>query len=162
MFEFYSAGNLHEIRRIDAKAVENAPELDVNITIEAMSLPVADRKRQLTEQPGRRLRGGEAADQSRVIVERNLLGPFSPGGALPDAAQTTFVTAILEVDGHAEVWLVDRSTGKDWKLHEGESLPMESLHGSVKAIGANDVTIDLGGRIRRYRCVDNTRRRGDA
>ena len=157
LFEFYSAGNLHQIRRIDVKPVENAPELDVNITIEAMSLPGADRKRQLTERRGKTLRLAKLADYNKVIVERNLLGPFSPGGALPDAAKTTFVTAILEVDGRAEVWLVDRTTGKDWKLHEGESLPMESLHGSVKAIGTNDVTIDLGGRIHRYRCGDNLR-----
>jgi len=161
LFEFYSAGNLHQIRHIDMKPVENAPELDVNIIIEALSLPGADRKRQLTEQRGKTLRLAKLADYNKVIVERNLLGPYSPV-SLPDAAQTTFVTAILEVDGRAEVWLVDRTTGKDWKLHQGEGLPMESFHGSVKSIGTSDVTIDFGGRTHRYRCGDNLRAGSDS
>ena len=158
LYEFYSAGHLHQIRLMDVKTVPNSTDLDVNIDLEAMSLPGADRKNTLTQQHGKKLRLAKLSDYDKTIVGRNLFGPFRPEGSEPpppDAAKTTFVTAILAVDGRAEVWLVDRSTGKDWKLREGDRLEVGSIQGTVKAIGTHDIEVDSDGRLHRYHFGDS-------
>ena len=160
LYAFSSAGHLHQIRSIDVKPVENPPELDVSLTVEAMSLPGADRTNKLTTMQNKTLHRAKLSEYSEKIVGRNVFGPVRAAGnsleTAADAAQTTFVTAILGGDG-GEVWLIERTTGKDWKLHEGEHLQAGSLQGTVKAIGTHDVTIDLGGHLRRYRCGDHLR-----
>lgn len=155
LYEFYAAGHLHQIRLIDVNAVPNSPDLDVNIDVEAMSLPAADRKSKLTEERGKALRLNNLSDYIQAIAKRNLLGPFRPQG--PDATELTFVTAILAVDGRGEVWLVNRTTHQDWKLHEGEQFQVSALRGTVKSIGAHDIVVDVDGRLRRYRSGDNLR-----
>jgi hypothetical protein len=158
LYEFYSAGHLHQIRLLDIAAVPNSRDLEVNIDVEAMSLPGADRKSGLTAEHGKALRLSKPSDYSRKIVARNLFGPFRPPmSGPPDMAQSTFVTAILAVDGRGEVWLIDKTSGADWKLHEGERFRLGFLPGSVKAIGAREVTIELGGQLRRYRNGDSLR-----
>lgn len=153
LHEFYSAGHLHQIRLIDVSTVPNSPEIEVNIDVEAMSLPGADRKNKLTEERGKSLRLGKLSDYSQAIVTRNLFGPFRPQG--PDATELTFVTAILAVDGRSEVWLVNRTSGQDWKLHEGDRFEVSALHGTVKSIGARDIVVEVDGRLRRFRSGEN-------
>jgi hypothetical protein len=152
---FYSAGHLHQISSLDVTRVANSGDLDVKIDIEGMSLRGADRKSELAKEPGKALRLAKLPDYSTAIVARNLFSP--PQGAPPDMAQTTFVTGIVAAAGRGEVWLVDKTSGRDWKLHEGEPVQVGSFQGSVKTIGANDVTLDLGGRQCRYRCGDSLR-----
>ena len=65
------------------------------------------------------------------------------------------VSLVHAVDGRGEVWLVERTSGKDWKLHDGERLEIGLLRGTVRTIGTHDVTVDVGGRLRRYRTGDN-------
>jgi hypothetical protein len=164
LHEFYSAGHLHQIRMMDISRVPNSTDLEVSIDVEALSLPDADRKNKLTEDPGKSLRLVQLVDYSKTIVKRDLFAPFRPveKHEPPDAAKSTFVTAILAVDGRGEVWLVDRTTGKDRKLHVGEQLEVGSLRGTVKSIGTHDLVVDVGGRLRRYRSGDNLGSGGDS
>jgi hypothetical protein len=158
LYEFYRAGHLHQIRLIDVSSVPKSTDLNVNIDVEALSLPGADRKNKLTEVQNKTLPSAELSVYKNAIVKRNLFAPFRPAGDQPpDAAQTTFVTAILAVDGVSEVWLVDRTTGKDWKLHAGERLEVGSIKGTVTSIGTHDIVVDIGGRPRRYHTGDNLR-----
>jgi len=53
--------------------------------------------------------------------------------------------------------LIDRTTSKDWKLHEGDRFEVSSLRGTVKSIGAHDIVVEVDGRLRRYRSGDNLR-----
>ena len=50
MYEFYSAGFLHQIRKMDIKPNKSSRDLEVNLTIEALSLPTAESKERLPEQ----------------------------------------------------------------------------------------------------------------
>jgi hypothetical protein len=153
LYEFYSAGHLHQIRLIDINTVPNSPDIDVNIDVEAMSLPSADRRNKLTEERGHTLCLKTLADYSKAIATRNLFGPFHPPG--PDATELTFVTAILAVDGRGEVWLVNRMSGQNWKLHEGDRFEVSALRGAVKSIGTRDIVVEVDGRLRRYRSGGN-------
>ena len=40
LYEFYSVGHLHQIRRLDIKSIEGASDLDVTMTVEALSRPL--------------------------------------------------------------------------------------------------------------------------
>jgi hypothetical protein len=161
LHEFYRAGHLHQIRVIDVSKTPNSTDLTVNLEVEALSLPGADRKNKLTELQNKAIPSAELSTYKDAIVKRDLFAPFRPtGDEPPDAAQTTFVTAILGVDGVGEVWLVDRGSGKDWKLHVGEPLEVGSVKGTVKSIGTHGVVVEIDGQPRRYRTGDNLRGSG--
>jgi hypothetical protein len=157
LYEFYSAGHLHQIRLIDVAAVSNSPDLDVRIDVEAMSLPDADRKSKLTAERGKTLGSKKPADYSEAMVKRNMFSPPRPTPSPPDAAASTFVTAILAVEGRGEVWLVNRGTSQDWQLHEGEQFNLQATQATVKSIGKQDVVIEIDGRPCRFHTGDSLR-----
>ena len=69
---------------MDIKPVEKSGTLDVNMTVEALSLPGADRKDQLSHEPGNGLRLAKLDDYREAIVEpkplRRLLAGARVGG----------------------------------------------------------------------------------
>jgi len=160
LWEFYSAGHLHLISLIELTAVPNSPDVDVNIDVDAMSLPGADRKTELAKEPGKSLRLASLADYGK-IAERNFFRPFQPPAVQPESAPTILVTAILRTERRGEVWLVDRPSNKDWKLHEDEHFDAGKLKGTVKTIGTRAVAIEIDGCLGQYRCGD-TLKGGDA
>jgi hypothetical protein len=156
--EFYSAGHLQQLRRLDVKPVEKSTDVDVILGIEALLLPGADRTDKLSTEPGNRLKSVKLSDYG-IVAARNLFAPpVSQTPNVPfDAAQLTFVTAILEVDGKAQVWLLDRTAGKTFRLGPGEKFEIGPLHGSVVEIGRRDVVLELDGKQRRLTYGDHLR-----
>ncbi len=163
LYEFYSAGHLHQIRSLTLKPVENSRELDVGMTIQALSLPDADRKDQLTKEPGHGLKLASIDDYRGAIAKRDLFTPFRE--ARPqvadnslDMARFVFVTGFTEVDGARQVWIQDRTAGKLWTLSEGGEFQVGQLRGKVRSIGADrEVIIDFDGHGRRLRGGENLR-----
>jgi hypothetical protein len=162
LYDFYSAGHLQQIRLLDAKPIDNSTDLDVNMTIEAMSLPGADRKDQLSKEPRHGPPLAKRSLYSGPIVGRNLFAPYAAPTRTRerpslDLARFMFVTAILEVDGRRQVWLFDRTSGRTWKLSDGESFHVGALSGQVKSVGPTEVIVDLDGQVRRLGHGDNLR-----
>jgi hypothetical protein len=177
LFDFYKAGHLQQIRQMDIKPAENAQGLDVSLTIEALSFPTADRKDQLTKEPGHGLKLAKADDYRDPIVKRNLFArytppvsaahsadaqhtkkPEKPTDPMADTAQYAFVTGFTEVDGVPQVWIQDRMAGKNWKLAEGQEFKIGKLHGTVRKIATDrEVTLDFDGHRRRLGVGDNLR-----
>lgn len=169
LYEFHSAGHLHQIRQMDVKPLENSRELDVNLTVEALSLPNADRKDRLSAERGKGLKLAKLEDYRDVIVNRDVFAPYvPPKPAKPavvekpkkpvDRGQYTFVTGFTEVDGQRQVWIQDRIAGKTWQLAEGAEFKVGDLPGKVCSIGpAHEATIDFDGQCRRLRDGDNLR-----
>jgi hypothetical protein len=170
LYDFYSAGHLQQIRQMDIKPLENARELDVNLTVEALSLPGADRKDQLTKESGTGLRLASLDDYRDPITKRNLFAPYvapppSHAGTAAaksdnqvDVAQYAFVTGFTEVDGVRQVWIQDRVAGKLWRLNEGESFQVGRLRGTVRKITAtSNVVVEFDGHRRRLRDGENLR-----
>ena len=170
LYEFYSVGYLHQIRKMDIKPVPNSRELDVNMTIEALSLPSAEAKTELPKEAGHGLKLPKLADYRSPIVSRNLFAgyvrPKPPPSAAPpprrrerpsvDPADYAFVTGFTEVDGAAQVWLQDRIVGKLWKLGDGESFAIGKMQGKIEAIAPDgEVIVEFDGRRRRLRRGDN-------
>jgi hypothetical protein len=155
---FYKAGHLHQIRLLEIKPVEEGRELDVSMTIEALSLPNADRSSDLSEESGHGLLLAELKDYSETIEHRNFFAKVAPKEVekKADPLQSVYVTGFTQVDGAWKVWLFDRTTSKKWILREGESFDIGDVHGVVKSIDeTHRVSFEIGGQTRLLRNGEN-------
>jgi hypothetical protein len=164
LYDFYSAGHLQQLKRLEVKPVDNGRDLDVVLSIEALSLPGADRRDRLAKTSFTRLHFTRPADYTDVIVARNLFAPYVPPAIVRaptrprvDASQFTFITGITEAGSQRQVWLEERLTDRKVRLLEGEAFDAAGAHGTVQSIGERDVVIEWDGRTRRYHVGDNLR-----
>ena len=72
MYRFYSAGFLHQIRKLNVKPVPNSTDLQVNLIIEALSLPTAVAENELPKESGHVLQleetGGLRSDHGAKLL----------------------------------------------------------------------------------------------
>jgi hypothetical protein len=138
LYEFYRADHLHKIESLNLTPVPRSDELDIALSIEALSLPEGERKDQLTPRVSDRLASDELAEY-RVIVERNL---FGIGGGAFDAADFAYLTAITEVNGEPEAWFTLRASGELLKLRNGQPFQIGALAGNIVEITDSDVVLN--------------------
>lgn len=150
---FYSAGHLQLLRSLTL-APQKEGRLEVKMSIDALVLPGADRKDVLSSVPGEALAGGSFKEYRDVITKRNTFSAYKP--APPKPAQRTSkpdpavdpmrfakVTAIL-TDPELVVWIHMESTGKLYKLAEGEAFDLgEQRRGKVNRIHLASRTVEL-------------------
>lgn len=164
LFGFYSKDYLHKIRQLTIKP--EGSELDLIITIEALSLPEADHEDSLSEAESPRLAGASLSDFD-LIAERNLFAPYRPppppvverprepepprGPPPPpafDPSKYTFVTGIVEENGQPQLWLKARTTGETFKLAVGDTFDLGPVRGKVLEIHQRAAEIELDGERR--------------
>ncbi len=165
LYEFYSVGYLHQIRSMNIKPMPSSRELDVSMTIEALSLPLADSKNQLPKEAGQVLRLAKRSDYREPIESRNLFAaytrPIPPAPTVRreqsiDPGDYAFVTGFTEVDGTAKVWIKDRTGDKLLILGSGESFTVGRMSGKVETIQPDgEVIIEFDGRRCQLRNGDN-------
>jgi len=175
LFDFYSAGHLHQIRWLSIKPQEDSEKLDLVFTIEALSLPSADQERQLSHAPGESLKLDELSAYWDAIVRRRLEGErFAPSGGLfaayypqppktvvsrpdppapkepekPEFDHSRFakLTGNVAKDGRWEAWLTVQTTGKQWQLSEGDTFEIGSLRGKVTRVLPHAMEFEAEGR----------------
>jgi hypothetical protein len=160
LYDFYSAGHLHKIRTLTIKPVENSKNLDLNISVEAMSLPGSAEKDSLSAEPGNRLKLSSWEDYKNAIVGRNLFAAYSPPktskdknevdsnivSTSSDFSQYATLTAIVEADGVAEAWLSVRNTGETLEIREGEQFKIGPVLGKIMRIGHGEIDIEIDGK----------------
>ncbi len=139
LYEFYSAGHLHQIRSLAITPLKGTENLDLSVSIEALVLPSADRSGRLTNLRSDRLAHGSLSDYD-VIVSRNL---FGAGGA-SDATDFTYLTAVNYVDGQPEAWFDLRTESKLLKLQPGQTLRIGPFEGTIAEIADSDVVLTSG------------------
>ena len=138
LYDFYRADYLHQIQRLAITPVPKTHELDVTLVIDALVLPDAAAKDQLSERRSDRL-AYEALADYRPIVTRNL---FGEGGASRfDAADHAYLTAVLEVDGQPYAWFTVRTTSEVLKLAVGQTVEVGQFRGTVSEIVGRDVVL---------------------
>ncbi len=162
LFEFYNAGYLHQIRHIGIKPVGNSKDLDLTITVEAVSLPDAVLKDKLRPPKGDLL-AAALPDYRKAIVDRNIFAPYAPSVAVIerphhetpqpvnrfDQSKYTYLTAIVAVDDILGAWFFVRPTGKTLILHEGDPIEVGTVKGTVARIDPSEVEVqDAGGNRR--------------
>ncbi len=138
LYEFYRADHLHQIESLNLTPVPKSDELDIALSLEALSLPNGERKDKLSTRVSDRLASNQLSDYG-AIMERNL---FGIGGGSLDAADFAYLTAITEVDGEAEAWFTLRASGELLKLRNGQSFHIGALSGNVIEITDADVILD--------------------
>ena len=155
LFGFYSAGYLHQIRRITVKPSEKGKDLELVILIDALSLPTADRKDQLSKEKANRLALASLDDYRKAIGARNVLAPYQPPppskksdekGPPFDPSKYAFVTAIVQVNGRPQVWVKARTTDEKFQLAQGEKLQIGPFQATIARINARDVEIEIDGK----------------
>jgi hypothetical protein len=140
LFEFYSAGHLHQIQSIVITPLQKTGELDLSITIDALALPGADRKDRLSAERSDRLASAKPEDY-RSIVQRNL---FAVGGGL-DPTDQTYLSAVNYVDGEPEAWFTLRNSDELLKLRKGSRLEIGQFSGKLIEIDDADVILESDG-----------------
>ena len=83
LYHFHQIDHLQQIRRLQIRPIENSRDLDIAVTIEALSLPAASRQDRLTDDPSVRLADTTIEQFQKRIVGRNL---FSPPNHAPSLA----------------------------------------------------------------------------
>jgi len=159
---FYSAGHLHMVYSLVIEPVEKSGEMKFTITVDSLILPGADRRKELSKEPGNRLASADVAAY-KVIAERNLFAPYAPpkppvlAKAPPepkpefDPSRYAYATAIVGGrDGRLEVWLRKRTTDETLTLHEGDPLEVGPFKGMVARIGPREFEIRLEGEPKPY------------
>jgi hypothetical protein len=138
LFEFYHAGHLHQIRSVNISPLPRRNELDLVITVEALVLPTADRKDELSPVRANRLAFSDLGDY-RLIADRNLFGFTTQGVHETDQ---TFLTAIVQVQDQPQAWFTVRSTDRVLKLACGDQLAIGQFQGTVEEISGHDVIVE--------------------
>lgn len=158
LYDFYSAGHLHKISALTIKPVKNSSDLDLDITIEALSLPGSKQKDKLYVETGKPLKLS-LDEYKKSIVDRNLFAAYKPPppprdtkdrGPKPTPPKInpldfSYLTAIIEADGVPEAWLYERTTGQTLRLHEGEDFKIDKYSCKVIRIGYNEIEIEIDG-----------------
>jgi hypothetical protein len=182
LYEFYSAGFLHEIKKLDLKPVQGSHDLEVTMSIEAASLPTAVSKEQLSNEPRHDLQAAKKskdreptlADYRDPIVKRDFFAKYvpptpdrpprqivdvPPRPRLPtpvDPADFAFITGVVEVDGSPRVFLHERMADKTSQLSAGQPFFVGDGKGVVQSIRPEgDVIVDFAGHRRLLHLGDN-------
>ncbi len=141
LWEFYSTDHLHKIQKLDITPTKDN-QLDLSIAIEALALPEADRKENLTPRKSNRLASSTVDDYLQPIVNRDL---FRIVGSGSDPTDLTYLTAVIENDGQLEAWFTLRGKDRMLKLRVGETLDIGQFRGAVAEIVEGDVVIESEG-----------------
>lgn len=170
LFDFYSAPHLHQLRRMSVKPLEKGG-LDLNLGIEAVLVPTATRVDSLSTEPVKRLDLATWDEYRKTIDGRNVFTAYAPPPpprpdpppvarrpdppappAPPafDAAKHTVVTAVLEVSGAYQVWLLNRTSGETMKLNQGEKFKVGAFQGTVGDFSVDGVWLESNGKKTLY------------
>ncbi len=128
-------------------STREGPKYEIVMAIEALSLPDGENKDQLSAAQAERLAYKELDDYRKTIAERGFFSPYSPP-VESDPAADTFVTAVVKKEGKYQAWINQRSSGKTFKLHEGDTFDVGKETATVSKIEPHSVEIQLGERRR--------------
>lgn len=80
LYDFYKTGHLHKISSLLINPLGNSKDLDLTITVEALSLTDTEpsRRDKLTSEPGNRLLRRSFDEYSKIIVYRNIFVAYTP------------------------------------------------------------------------------------
>jgi len=141
LFEFYHAGHLHQVQRINITPAQRRDELDLDIAVQALILPTADREDRLSNVAAKRLAFDNLAEYN-PIAERN---PFGFTGEGVHQTDQTFLTAVVQTREQRQAWFTVRSTDEVQRLAAGERLTVGTFQGIIQAIDDHDVIVESDG-----------------
>jgi hypothetical protein len=158
LHDFYSAGHLHQIKRLVILPADPGM-VSLNMTVEALMLPGAERKDSLTNEAGKNLTLPNYGEYQKAIGGRNVFAEYVPEKKADkppekaaesfDLAKLTYITSFwVGADGRPQVWINERNLNKITKLHEGDAFQIGPLKGTVKKIDfpRRQVELEINGK----------------
>jgi hypothetical protein len=168
LYKFYSTDWLHRVRLLAIQPKERSQLIEVNASVEAISLRDALRRDTLPSRPPRNLSAGDVNVYTRTLAQRNLFAPYSPPPpperrppvvSTPptpppsppppppfDASRFAFLTGIVGPPGRLEAWVLSRTEGRIYVLREGDEFQIGLLRGRVRRLELRSAEIEAEGR----------------
>jgi Tfp pilus assembly protein PilO len=100
LYDFYRGGHLHKIRSLSLNPVGSGQTVDMNLSIEAIALPNADREAELTTLVSEDLALSQERDY-QLIARRNF---FGRGGTQSAWKEISLSAITFDVQGVGEAW----------------------------------------------------------
>lgn len=163
LYGFYSADYLHQIKGLTITPLEESKKLNLVIQIEAMVLNGATDADGKARLDALQEHAEEAIDEALLdkycdtIGKRAIFSRYSPpppvrtpdpprmeqapSRPLFDHGKFTRITGITEVDGRPAVWISLMTSGKEFRLFEGESFDVGPVRAKILDIQIQDRTI---------------------
>ena len=155
LYEFYRSAQLHQVTKLNLINSPGAPELTVDLQVEALILPGATDKDSLPDGQSDRLKLANADEYEKKITGRDLFKVYTPPrppsktpvAKTPprtpefDHATQTKVTGIVGAKAGLEAWIRIFTTGEVLRLHVGDSLEVGDVKGKVESIEPMAITV---------------------
>lgn len=78
LYHFYEVNYLHRIQMLRIEPIKGTKILKLTMTVEALSLPGAEDREKLGDEPGQRLAHPSLTDYADTIIGRNMFAPPNP------------------------------------------------------------------------------------
>lgn len=157
---FHKADYLHFARKVMPRPVKESKEMDVSITVEALSLPQARPGSMLPAlAPDWQSISDEERAQLKTIADRALFSTYVAPRPEGETAQTapsptdefdhspyTYVTAsVIDKDGRPQVWVDIRTQDKKHQLYVGDMFRLGGVRCFVRKIEFDRAEFEAAG-----------------
>ncbi len=166
LYKFYTTDWLHRVRLLAIQPKERSQLIEVNASVEAISLRDALPRDTLPSRPPRSLSAGDVSVYTRALAQRNLFAPYvppppqerrpsvvsSPPPPSPpppppfDASRFAFLTGIVGPPDRLEAWVLSRTEGRLYVLREGDEFQIGLLRGRIRKLELRSAEIEAEGR----------------
>jgi hypothetical protein len=143
MYDFYRAGHLHKIRSMSLNPMGQAEEVDLNISVEALALPNADREAELTTLVSEELALPDVRDY-HLIAQRNF---FGRGGTQSAWEQIRLSAVTSDIQGVEEAWFKIGSDRQTRILQVGQALSMPSFDVRLVELDATGAKVEVAEQL---------------
>jgi hypothetical protein len=176
LYEFRTAGLLHRVSQLRLSSKQNTgdPMLEIDLTVEGLSLKEAPSRTTLFSDPqlAAKLAGDKPVKARKdydVLVKKNLFvrgynGPPRPvrppgSGDNPEEDPVQFVRLVGSFsNGNSfDATMYDPSTNRETRLTAGKSFSVAGIDGKVISVGIDFVILSIKGETFRLDLGDNLR-----
>lgn len=176
LYEFRAAGLLHRVSqmRLASKQSTGDPVLDIDLTVEGLSLKEAPSRATLFSDPKlAELPGDKPARERKdydLLVKKNLfvrgyngppapVRPPRPPGSPPEEDPLQFVRLVGSFSNGSsfDATVYDPTTNKETRLTAGRDFKFAEIEGKVVSVGIDFVVLSIKGETFRLELGDNLR-----
>jgi hypothetical protein len=176
LYEFRAAGLLHRVSKMTLTSKLNTgdPVLDIDLTVEGLSLKEAPPRSTLFSDPKLAELAGDKPVKARpdydVLVKKNLfvrgyngppapVGPRTGPGSTPEDDPVQFVRLVGSFSNGSsfDATMYDPSTNRETRLVVGRDFKVAGVEGKVVSVGIDFVVLSIKGETFRLELGDNLR-----
>ena len=164
LHRFYQVGHLHQILSLSLLPESRGERLTLQMSVEAFSLPTADRADELATVPSER-ELAELSEYRKAIAGRNLFAAYQPPPPpRPTVAETprpapqprptpprfdpvrhAYLTGIVRADDRWQAWILARTSGERFELFEGDAFQIGDARGRMLRIEEREAEVEFDG-----------------